>query len=489
MEQKDFINADSLASTSELDYNGFQIQLHTTANTFYGNQISSVTASNADIQFFDPEQTALADDEILLTLSDLMNLFGINIDDYELQGDDRYETNYSLSSTYDDNGNIISYKLETFENECYHIYELQFEEAMYDYALNNLPTSELFEEYIDQFYATPTEWSESGYATAWDYFDGEIGDDLKAYAYMQILRNSYLGNNQFSEELCLLVQDYAMNEYEAEENIFGGKKGQQIRDEAYNKILAKYLAQEDFTVTGTIGLYTFDEEGYTQEPEEKEYHVVGIYTVPSNDIYNSLIVSDSLFQEFRQFDVPHYSALLVHVENDDALLKRLVDDSYSEENRIRFFLNNAVHSSISSFNNMIEMLAQVFLFVGIGLAVFSALLLMNFISASITYKKREIGILRAVGAKSSDVFKIFFSEAFVIAIINFVIAAIGAGIGAYFFNDMVVTAIGSLGSFFIFGIRQIAIMLALSLGIAFLSSFIPVYMIAKKRPVEAIRSA
>ena len=44
-------------------------------------------------------------------------------------------------------------------------------------------------------------------------------------------------------------------------------------------------------------------------------------------------------------------------------------------------------------------------------------MLSNFISVSISNKKREIGILRAVGARSLDVFKIFFSESFVIGLI------------------------------------------------------------------------
>ena len=37
------------------------------------------------------------------------------------------------------------------------------------------------------------------------------------------------------------------------------------------------------------------------------------------------------------------------------------------------------------------------------------------------------------------------------------------------------------------GIRQVLLVLAVSIGVAFISTFIPVYNIAMKRPIDAIR--
>ena len=130
--------------------------------------------------------------------------------------------------------------------------------------------------------------------------------------------------------------------------------------------------------------------------------------------------------------------------------------------------------------------AKIFLYVGIGFAVFSALLLMNFISTSISYKKREIGVLRAVGARSSDVFKIFFSEALIIALINFlfstgvVIAGIAVANNLMHQNGINITLLH-------YGFRQFVLMLAISAAVALLASFLPVNKIARKKPVDAIK--
>ena len=57
--------------------------------------------------------------------------------------------------------------------------------------------------------------------------------------------------------------------------------------------------------------------------------------------------------------------------------------------------------------------------------IFSSLLMLNFISNSVILKKRQIGVLRALGARGTDVIGIFANEALIIALINFVLAIIG----------------------------------------------------------------
>ena len=123
---------------------------------------------------------------------------------------------------------------------------------------------------------------------------------------------------------------------------------------------------------------------------------------------------------------------------------------------------------------------------GIGFAVFSALLLMNFISISISYKKREIGILRAVGARSSDVFKIFFSEALVIALINFILST-AALIVAIIVTNTIMHNNGIQITLLRYGPIQFILMLTISAGVALVASFLPVWRIARRKPIDAIR--
>lgn len=129
---------------------------------------------------------------------------------------------------------------------------------------------------------------------------------------------------------------------------------------------------------------------------------------------------------------------------------------------------------------------KVFLWTGIVLAVFSTLLLSNFISLSISNKKKEIGILRAVGAREGDVFKIFIAESLTIVIICSILALVGTAFVCYALNSSVLEKFG----FAILVITFPTILLIFIIGIlvAIFATLLPVLKIARKKPVDTIRS-
>ena len=143
---------------------------------------------------------------------------------------------------------------------------------------------------------------------------------------------------------------------------------------------------------------------------------------------------------------------------------------------------------LDSFASTIVNLSQAFLYVGIGFAVFASFMLMNFISTSISYKRREIGVLRAIGAGKRDVFSIFFSESFVIALINFVLATIATFVASYFISRSLLVDLGLTISLLHFGIRQVILIFAISMFVAVISTFLPVWKIAKKNPIDSINN-
>ena len=154
---------------------------------------------------------------------------------------------------------------------------------------------------------------------------------------------------------------------------------------------------------------------------------------------------------------------------------------------IRYEMQNAVVYELDMINEALKMLSKVFLAIGIGFAIFASLLLANFIANSISYKKQEIGILRAIGSRSNDVFAIFFSESLIIAVTNFTISSIGVGIITAIINGAMRKS-GILVTVLHFGIRQIALLLIISIAIAAIASFIPVKKMASKKPIDAIRN-
>ena len=115
-------------------------------------------------------------------------------------------------------------------------------------------------------------------------------------------------------------------------------------------------------------------------------------------------------------------------------------------------------------------------------------MMFNFISVSISYKKREIGILRAVGARSSDVFGIFFNESLIITLINFVLASVATFVTTTIINGVIRSEYGFALTLLNVGLRQFALILGVGVLVAFIASFIPVMRIAKKRPIDAIQN-
>ena len=89
-----------------------------------------------------------------------------------------------------------------------------------------------------------------------------------------------------------------------------------------------------------------------------------------------------------------------------------------------YTFTSARYQSVNFIVEMINILKQVFFWVGVGFGVFAALMFLNFISVSIAGKQKDIGILRAIGARKSDVFKIFFSESLFIAGVCAILALI-----------------------------------------------------------------
>ena len=149
-------------------------------------------------------------------------------------------------------------------------------------------------------------------------------------------------------------------------------------------------------------------------------------------------------------------------------------------------MTNQIFQSVDFMASMVSTLKKVFLIVAIVLGVFSALMLFNFISVSISAKAKEIGILRAVGARGTDVFKIFFSEGGFISFICFILSAVAAFFVCNSLNASISEAISI--KMLEYGWMEIGLIFAVAAVVSVIATFIPVVHAAKKPPVESIRS-
>jgi len=297
------------------------------------------------------------------------------------------------------------------------------------------------------------------------FTQAEAAAQGKSYAYFYDIINEYL-DSFYVEEL-------------------GG--GRMLNDE---------MRAYTFNIFAPMVIDTFDLEGlkvriniYSPKREELEYDfkLVGIAESTNRNSFG--ILSDELYTKLLGGNADGiYAFAVAPMPSSRSGIERVVEFSYEEfDNDLTFGLANSVTYELDMIDDILDTLGQVFLYVGLALAVFASLMLSNFIATSVSLKKQEIGILRAIGSRSNDVFRIFFAEAFIIAMINFTLAIVTTGVAATVINSVLRDDVGILITILSFGIRQVGLLLAVSLFVAAVSTFFPVKKIASKKPIDAIR--
>ncbi len=267
-------------------------------------------------------------------------------------------------------------------------------------------------------------------------------------------------------------------------------------DETFLSDLKAFLAAHP--ITREYSSITYDRYG-PQYKSVGTFRIVGmIASFDDYGYYCSQKTYDALISESQQRDETKYipeadatfGAVLVPFEHSASALGAIFDrtDVTDPVTDIFYTVGNTLYAEVSMASDIVAELSVVFLVIGLVLAVFSSLLLFNFISMSITNKKKEIGILRAVGARGTDVFKIFFSESGIIVGICTVLAIIGTTVLTFVINNILRDSIGFEVTLFVFGFVPIIIMVAVAVAVALISTFLPVYFAARKKPVESIRA-
>ena len=124
---------------------------------------------------------------------------------------------------------------------------------------------------------------------------------------------------------------------------------------------------------------------------------------------------------------------------------------------------------------------KVFVTSGVVLCLLAALILFNSLLSSLNEKKREFGILRALGASGAGITKIFLFEALLFSLMNFIFSFIACEIACLIVNNKFNFCLFNLGPI------PFLILLGVIFSIAILGSSLPMIFLGKKKPVDIIR--
>ena len=137
--------------------------------------------------------------------------------------------------------------------------------------------------------------------------------------------------------------------------------------------------------------------------------------------------------------------------------------------------------NISVFTDIAAVLSIIF-------AAFSALLLVSFISQSLSDKTKTVGILRAFGSDHFNVIKIFMWEGLVIGGAVFLVSASSLFGVCGILNSLFSGFIGFDVTFFSLNIIVVFELLVLSLVFSFIGCLIPIIKLIRMQPTDIIRT-
>jgi len=265
----------------------------------------------------------------------------------------------------------------------------------------------------------------------------------------------------------------------------GSKDGNRRNLRSVFKTLGVTLAN------GEVKATVYQRTKQTNEQSQKEVKIVGVYFGVNADASLNrykLMMNKNLMRSLGVFaEQGDYSKLLFSAQSIRKGSDAIIDGLLQKEGHTLNWYNNSVLNIILTNETMIRQVADLFLYAALALSVFSIFMLYNYISTSIASKKQSVGVLRALGAGGKDILYTFLSESLIIAVINGILSNIFGVLGCSLVNSYIVEIMNISVHFALFGVRQILIILAISLLTAIVSSSAPIVKISKKKPIELIR--
>ena len=150
----------------------------------------------------------------------------------------------------------------------------------------------------------------------------------------------------------------------------------------------------------------------------------------------------------------------------------------------------AIHSTYSNTlyyeSNMFDAIKTLAQYAALIFFIFTVILITNFMFTSISYRKKEIGVLRALGSSNKDVTGIFLWEAVCLSVISGTIASILLVVVTNFMNSYILKLMGTLTTPFLVTIRQFIVIFVVVFALTFIASILPIRRISRMKPIDAI---
>ncbi len=203
----------------------------------------------------------------------------------------------------------------------------------------------------------------------------------------------------------------------------------------YNYLIEDKIFKESYEINDEI------------EIQEEELKIIGFYDSIGNpqDDSNIYVSEDSLEKLYPNEELS-YSWIIAEVDMDnleqviEKVKDNLRDERDLEEGEEDFFIQS-YQDMIESYTQALDVVVLFVILIALISIIVSAINTANTMITSVLERFKEIGIMKAIGAKNGSIFKIFLFES---SVLGFIAGTIGVvlGFGLTFLAETILNSLG-----------------------------------------------
>lgn len=246
----------------------------------------------------------------------------------------------------------------------------------------------------------------------------------------------------------------------------------------YNTDIYNVQKEKEYTIVGIIINAKY------KTMDDVTGDVMPINTSLLNVADTGMIVSEKIWNRLLQTEIGIISKFYIQAPSKSEDIKQMIDSLNTLGYRHEY---KAVSNLLYGVEEYTDVISVVFMYFSIVMFIFVILLLSNYINISIAHRKKEIGILRSIGARSIDISKIFLLEGIIIAAISALMSIVCEAIVSSYLNEMISKAVNISIEFIHVYAHDILLIFGIAILISILSTFISIRKISKQKPVDIIR--